>query len=231
MTNAGRAQLRLTATLSLVAAVAIFLAACAAGGGHRRDADGNLVPTAREIDPASTFYSDTVEAAEKGDCAGNIQPLTCFAYRGHGYEGAQTTLGQCLMRSGQSEAGVTWLKRAAEGGWPDAQKVLAHLYLEGKGVPQSNVEAGVWTNLYSKNPSLLSLGVMPDMSLAQEVRAALTVDERTEARRRADSWLPSYWTARDQLDARTAATCRVKARRAPPKSLDQLVPSPGDPNY
>jgi TPR repeat protein len=231
MTDAGRAPLRLTATLSLVAAAAIFLAACAAGGGHRRDADGNLVPTAREIDPASTFYSDTVEAAEKGDCAGNIQPLTCFAYRGHGYEGAQTTLGQCLMRGGQAEAGIVWLKRAAEGGWPDAQKALAKLYLKGTGVPQSNVEAGLWTDLYSKNPSLLSLGVVPDMTLAEEVRAVLSADERTEARRRADNWLPSYWTPSDRLDARTAATCRVKARRAPPKSLDQLIPSPGDPNY
>lgn len=224
MTIAGRPFLRLGATLSLVAAAAFLLAACGTGGGHRRDADGNLVPTAREMDPAGTFYSDTIEAAEKGDCQDNIQALTCFAYRGHGYEGAQTMLGQCLMRTGKTGDGVVWLKRAADGGWPDAQKLLAHLYLDGKGVPQNNVEAGFWTDLYSKNPSLLSLGVQPDMSLAQQMRDTLSADEEAEARRRADAWLPTYWQSAEQLDAKTAATCRVRPRRAPQKKLDQFIP-------
>ncbi len=217
MTIAGRSTLRLPAILSLLAAATIFVASCNAGGGHRRDDQGNLVPTARELDPASTFYSDTLEAAAKGDCANNIEPLTCFAYRGHGYEGAQTVLGQCLMRSGQAAEGLTWLKRAADGGWPDAQKELAHLYLDGKGVPQNNAEAGLWTYLYTKNPSLLSLGVQPDKSVSQQMRDTLTSEEQVQARGRADAWLPTYWTATDQLNAKTAATCRVRARRAPRK--------------
>lgn len=217
MTTAGRSSLRLTATLSLIAAAAIFVASCNAGGGHRRDDQGNLIPTARELDPASTFYSDTMEAAAKGDCANNIEPLTCFAYRGHGYEGAQTVLGQCLIRAGKTDEGLTWLKRAANGGWPDAQKELAHLYLDGKGVPQDNAEAGLWTYLYSKNPSLLSLGVQPDKAIIQQMRDTLTSQEQVQARGRAEAWLPDYWTPKDQLNAKTAATCRVRPRRAPRK--------------
>ncbi|HEY4343774.1 MAG TPA: hypothetical protein VGN05_05470 [Parvibaculum sp.] len=228
----GRPTVRLAATLSILVVAAMFVASCNAGGGHRRDADGNLVPTAREIDPASTFYSDTVEAAEKGDCANNIQPLTCFAYRGHGYEGAQTMLGQCLIRGGKDGDGVAWLKRAADAGWPDAQKALAQLYLDGKGVPQDNVTAGMWSNLYSRNPSLLSLGVQPDTTLADHVRETLTADERTEARRRSDVWAPAYWQPTDQLDSKTAATCHVRARRAPPKKAsDVLIPDPNADSY
>lgn len=226
MTTAARPFLRLTATLSLLALAALFLASCnAGGGGHRRDADGNLVPTARELDPASTFYSDIVEQAEKGNCAETLPALTCFSWRGHGYEGAQTMLGQCLIRGGKAGEGVTWLKRAADAGWPDAQKILARLYLDGKGVPQDNTEAGLWAGLYAKNPSLLSLGVQPDTKLAEKIREALSADERTEARRRAGNWSPAYWQPTDQLDAKTASTCRVRTRKIPQKPSDAIIPS------
>src|SRR3546814_14256750 len=79
MTTAGRSSLRLTAILSLLAAATIFVASCNAGGGHRRDDQGNLIPTARELDPARTFSADTMDAAAKGDSANNTEPLTCFA--------------------------------------------------------------------------------------------------------------------------------------------------------
>jgi hypothetical protein len=206
------------------------LSSCGSGGGVRkRDSEGNLVPTERELDPASTLYSDKIDAAEKGDCsADTISVMTCFAYRGHGYEGAQATLGQCMLRDGKTDEGVVWLKRAADAGWPEAQKTLATLYLDGKGVSQSNVEAAFWTNLYSRNPSLLSLGVQPDAALGQRVREKLSAEEKTEARRRSDAWSPTYWTPTDTLDARTAATCQVRRKNLPKKPSD-LIPSTPNP--
>jgi hypothetical protein len=205
----------------LVIAGAFLVTSCGSGGGVRkRDAEGNLVPTERELDPASTLYSDMIDAADRGDCsAENLSVLTCFAHRGHGYEGAQTTLGQCMIRTGDAGNGVVWLRRAADAGWPDAQKALASLYLEGKGVTRNNVEAGFWTYLYAKNPSLLSLGVQPDMSVAQKMRKTLSDEERAEARRRADTWAPTYWESSTQLDAKTAASCRVRMKKMPQKHI------------
>jgi hypothetical protein len=221
----GRPSVRLAATLSILIAAAMFVASCGSGGegARRRDSDGNLIPSARELDPAGTLYSDMVDAADKGDCSpATLSALTCFAYRGHGYEGAQATLGQCLLRTGKTAEGVTWTKRAADAGWPDAQKALADLYLKGKGMAQSNVEAGFWINLYSKNPSLLSLGVQPDATIAQHVRETLSAEEKTEARRRSDAWLPTYWQPTDQLDAKTAATCHVRMKNFPTKGIPDI---------
>lgn len=229
MTTASRPYVRLMATMSLVIAATVLLTACNAGGGRKRDADGNLMPTARELDPAGTLYSDTVEEAEKGNCSPeSISVLTCFAYRGHGYEGAMATLGQCFIHNGKAEDGVTWLARAANGGWPDAQKALARIYLEGKNAPQNKIEAGAWANLYTKNPSLLSLGVQPDMSVSQKMRDELTAEERSEARRRSDAWSPAYWQPSDKLDAETAATCRVRTKKLYKKKTIDLIPSPDD---
>jgi TPR repeat protein len=220
----GRPFFRLMTTLTLVVAAAFLLASCGSSGNARkRDSNGNLVPSERELDPAGTLYSDMVDAADKGDCSpATVSALTCFAYRGHGYEGAQATLGQCLIHTGKTADGITWMKRAADAGWPDAQKSLAGIYMNGKGLPQSNVEAGFWINLYSKNPSLLSLGVQPDMTLAQRVRETLSADEKAEARRRSDSWLPAYWQPTDQLDAKTAATCHVRAKNFPTHEIPDI---------
>lgn len=207
---------------------ALLLAACSAGGGHKRDADGNMIPTARELDPAGTLYAETVADAESGDCGGNtINVLTCFSYRGRGYEGAQTALGQCLVRTGKMTDGVVWLKRAANAGWPDAQKHLSELYSAGKGVEQSNVEAATWDDLYIKNPSLLSLGVQPDTSMAQHLRETANPDERAAARERADAWSPSYWQPTEALSAETAATCRVKMRKQRQNVDPDVLVTPG----
>lgn len=194
----------------------LLLTACSGDGGvgHRRGDDGRPIPTARELDPAGTQYSDTMDKAASGDCTDTtVSVLTCYAYRGHGYEGAQTALGLCQVQNKNMSEGVTWLSRAANSGWPDAQKALAGIYLKGDGVAADKIEAGKWAQLYRKNPSLLSLGVQPDKKLAEQIRAELTQAERIEASLKADKWTAEFWKPKVALDARTAAICYVAPRR------------------
>jgi hypothetical protein len=225
MKTTGRATSRLATALSLGLAV-LLLASCGGGSGvqRERDSDGKIIPNARDLDPAGTLYSDTVQKADDGVCdADAIEVLTCFSYRGHGYEGAQASLGQCLIRTGKVADGTVWLKRAANAGWPDAQKRLAQLYASGKGAPQDLVEAATWNNLYLKNPSLLSLGVTPDRSLSQQLHGKLTAEQGAEARRRADAWSPSYWEPDTALNTQTAAVCSVRAKRRMKVSPDEAL--------
>ncbi len=213
----------------LVTLSSFFLASCG-GGGHRRGDDGSVIPTARELDPASTHYSDTMDMASTGNCSDEvISVLTCYAYRGHGYEGAQTALGQCLMKTKKAENGLVWLKRAANAGWPDAQKALAQTYLEGDGVQQNNVEAGKWGLLYMKNPSLLSLGVQPDKKINDKLRDHLSQSETLVAQSQASNWIAQYWQPKTALDARTAATCYIAPRRAIQQGT--IETGPDSPDY
>jgi hypothetical protein len=93
---------------------------------------------------------------------------------------------------------------------------LSELYAAGKGVPQDNVEAATWDDLYTKNPSMLSLGVEPDMTMSKRLRETTTAEERVAARERADAWSPSYWQPTQALNAETAATCRVRMKKQAP---------------
>jgi TPR repeat protein len=172
-----------------------------------------------------------LDAANAGDCSQEtISVLTCYAYRGHGYEGAQTALGQCLIKTNSADEGITWLTRAADAGWPDAQKSLALHYLNGEKTAADLPEAGKWSLLYRKNPSLLSLGVSPEKKLTEEVRSRLSPDEKTEAIRRANRWNAKFWTPDHALDNRANAYCYAgPARRVINKKevLEGLgMPSP-----
>ena len=199
--------------ISLIALTGLMLTACASET-HRRDSQGNIVLTARGLDPAGTRYSDTLDIANSGDCSEEtITFLTCYAHRGHGYEGAQTALGQCNIHNNKVSEGVEWLKRAADAGWPDAQKILSQMYLDGKEVPNDNIQAGKWAALYSRNPSLLSLGVMPERKLMETVNATLSSGERLAADGEASKWIPRYWEPSAPLDQKLAAVCYVAPRR------------------
>lgn len=208
--------------ISVACIAALALTACSGGGAARkRDADGRVLPTLAEQDPSGTLYAKSVSMASKGECGEEtLNVLTCFAYRGHGYEGAQTGLGQCELALGNSAEGVEWIKRAADSGWPEAQRLLAQLYIRGEAVEQDPVEGAKWAKLYSRNPSLLSLGVQPDMSVVAEFRGILTSEQNVLADQRAQSWVPAYWTPTTEIDRNVKRSCEVEGRRPPPSRQD-----------
>lgn len=223
-------SIQLTSKAGMVialSALALAITACSGGGGSRkRDADGRIIPTLAEQDPASTLYAKSVSKAARGECdQETVDVLTCFAYRGHGYEGAQMALGQCRIAKGQQAEGAEWVRRAANSGWPDAQKLMARLYLKGDGVQQDTVEAAKWAKLYSRNPSLLSLGVQPDTSIIEEVQGSLTKEQMNTANLQASNWVPSYWTPDTMIDRDMQRACAVEARRQAP-TLDDIPSTP-----
>lgn len=220
--------------LTSICVGALALAACGGSGdGRQRDSQGKIIPNIGDLDPAGTLYSNTISQADAGNCSpDNISVLTCFSYRGHGYEGAQTSLGQCLLRGGKTDEGLTWLKRAANAGWPDAQKLLARIYLDGKLAGRDNVEAATWNSLYLRNPSLLSLGVRPEGDISEKLKTVLSAEERSAADRRVSAWVPSYWEPKQALSSETARTCRVRTKRKGPDmdAVDStLNPTPTNP--
>jgi hypothetical protein len=213
--------------LVVLCAAAIAITACSGGGAARkRDAEGRVIPTLAEQDPSGTLYARAVSRAAAGDCnEDTMNVLTCFAYRGHGYEGAQTALGQCYVASGNATEGAEWMRRAANAGWAEAQKQLALLYLRGEGVSPNAVEGAKWARLYSRNARLLALGVQPDLSIAEEFSGALTSEDVAHSEQLASEWVPSYWTATTELDQRVLRSCAVEGRRPPPQRPD-IVTAP-----
>ncbi|MFN4354312.1 tetratricopeptide repeat protein [Parvibaculum sp.] len=213
--------------LVILCAVAIAITACSGGGAARkRDAEGRVIPTLAEQDPSGTLYARAVSRAAAGDCTDDtLNVLTCFAYRGHGYEGAQTALGQCYLASGNPAEGAEWIRRAANAGWADAQRQLALLYLRGEGVSQNAVEGAKWARLYSRNARLLALGVQPDLSVAEEFRGAMTSEENARSEQLAVNWVPSYWSATTEPDQNVLRSCAVEGRR-PPAQRPEIVTAP-----
>lgn len=203
---------------------ALTITACSSGGAARkRDEDGRVVPTLAEQDPSGTLYAKSVENAAKGECdERTLDVLTCFAYRGHGYEGAQTALGQCQIASGNAAEGVDWVRRAADAGWPDAQKLMADLLLKGESVGQDTVQAAKWGKLYSRNPALLSLGVVPDRSIALGFEGRIEPEQLELAEQLAQAWRPTYWTPSSAIDRRIKQSCDVEGRR--PASRREDIP-------
>lgn len=216
-----------TGLLVVLCAAALAITACSGGGAARkRGADGRIIPTLAEQDPSGTLYARAISRAAAGDCNDDtMNVLTCFAYRGHGYEGAQTALGQCHLASGNAAEGAEWMRRASNAGWADAQRQMALLYLRGEGVSQNAVEGAKWARLYSRNARLLALGVQPDLSVAEEFRGVLTSEENARSEQLAMSWVPSYWSATSEIDQNVLRSCAVEGRR-PPAQRPEVVTSP-----
>lgn len=215
---ATRIRLGASSTAIMLLCLAAFaITACSGGGAARkRDADGRIIPTLAEQDPVGTLYAKSISDAARGECDDRtLDVLTCFSYRGHGYEGAQTALGQCLIATGSNSEGLVWINRAAGAGWADAQKLLAQLYLAGDVTPRDGVQAAKWAKLYTRNPSLLSLGVQPDRNFVLAFQGEITTGENAEADRQVAAWSPRYWVPTTQVDQNVKRSCEVEGRRPP----------------
>lgn len=216
--------------------VATALAACGGSGGRGgpapRDASriaGDLAPPGQAVRPgpsANDAYVQGLDARKRGDCAAAIERLTPVANLGPGYEGAQFALGDCLVRSAPTSAatgfadGMTWLIRAADAGWAEAQGRLAQIYVLGPADMRKPDEAAYWFALYRANAQRARIGFEP-LSADTEagILAALTPALIAAGERRAAAWRRNAWIPPKTVDEpaapKPATSGRDDSRRRP----------------
>jgi TPR repeat protein len=146
--------------------------------------------------------ADPVGVAEdlrlKGECDKAVPILRGLADEGAGYEIAQFNLGLCLIDQAKvdgqhapdlNKEGASWVLRAANAGYGQAQAEAVLLYLDATGVAADPVEARKWALIYHGNGLRLALG-LPDIApdVVSRLDAAMTAANRVEARSRAESW-------------------------------------------
>jgi TPR repeat protein len=186
-----------------VGAVALAVTACGGGrrGGPERDesmvvaqrADGTAVAVRPGRDPNGAYIQAT-EFKAKGDCATAVKLLRPVAKLGPGYENAQTALGECLLENAEErEEGMTWLTRAADAGWPEAQALLAFQF-GGDSPAHDGEEAAYWLALYDANPNKARVAFRaPDPKTMSAVRVALSETEKAAGLKRAAGWKQKLW--------------------------------------
>ncbi len=192
--------------LACTVAAALALTGCGGGSGGRRGgierdesivvaqrADGTSVAVRPGRDPNGAYIQAT-DFKGKGDCATAIKLLRPVARLGPGYENAQTALGECLLESADTrEEGVTWITRAADAGWPEAQASLA-FHFGGDASAHNGDEAAYWLALYDSNPGKARVAFQaPDPKTMGAVRAALTDAEKAAGVKRAAGWRQKLW--------------------------------------
>ena len=200
-----RAVLRSLGAAGLLAAA---LCGCGGGRGDPTSEPGMLIggPDGRGsmIRPgvdANAAYGQGVELKAKGDCKAAVLKLRGPANLGPGYENAQTALGECLLQnagggdlSSEYLEGLTWLRRAADGGWPEAQAMLAYAHVAGPSALRNTNEAAYWLALYDTNPTKGRVGFMPfDAGALATIRAALTPADKAAGEKRASAWVRKVW--------------------------------------
>jgi hypothetical protein len=138
-----------------------------------------------------------------GKCDQAIPIFRALAGRGAGFEIARYNLGLCLFDVAKAEPdaqraaglvreGAANIRKAADGAFPGAQLKLVSLYLDGVGVAQDPVEAGMWSLIYRANGTRVVLG-LPNISPELQARldAVLTAKAWAQAQSRADAWMPA----------------------------------------
>jgi hypothetical protein len=202
---------RLLRSLGAAVVLALVLAGCGSGGrrGDPDQPDGAMLiggPDGRGslIRPgvdANAAYSQGVEFKAKGDCKAAVLKLRGPANIGPGYENAQTALGDCLLQlAGNSDLssdyleGLTWLRRAADGGWAEAQAALAQAHTIGPPALRNPAEAAYWLALYDSNPGKARIGFTPfDPAALAAIRAKLTPADKNAGEKRAATWERKVW--------------------------------------
>ena len=88
------------------------------------------------------------------------------------------------------EEAARWYICAAEQGEPTAQFFLGQLYDRGQGVKEDPVEAGKWLDLAAAHAPRDKRDYWATMR--ETIASKMTLDEWSEAQRRAVAWFPSY---------------------------------------
>ena len=198
------------AAISLLALL-LACAACSGGpDGPRRGKDGGVtfqgidgrVTVIRPGDDSNKAYSEGLDLKTQGNCPAAVLKLRPVANFGPGYENAQTALGACLLQTGAGGAdlsaeyleGLTWLRRAADAGWPKAQGSLATAHAFGPSTIRNGEEAAYWLALYLANPNKSRIGfiAMPAADIAA-VDKSLSPADKSAGQKRAATWQRKVW--------------------------------------
>lgn len=201
--------MRIALRVVCTALLAATLAGCGGGRGDRDAPDGAMLiggPDGRGslIRPgvdANASYSEGVDLKARGDCKAAVLKLRGPANIGPGYENAQTALGDCLLRiAGNSDLssdyleGLTWLRRAADAGFPEAQVVLADAHANGPAALRNLQEAAYWLALYDANPGKARVGFTPyDAAALAAIRSKISPADKTAGEQRAATWERKVW--------------------------------------
>jgi hypothetical protein len=181
----------------LALAAALALTACGSrSAGPPMTEEQRLSPIR-----ATTLYTEALATKEKSGCAEAMKDLSLLASWGRGYEVAQYHLGDCYLELAKIEVeperaaslakGFEWLALAANSANVDAQGRLAELYLHGVGTAPDPAEAGKWYLLNQRHSIRREIGAKDvPFVLVQELERDLTTAEWTEARLRADAFVP-----------------------------------------
>lgn len=200
--------MRSNTTAVAVTAALLVLAAC--GGPSARDRQAGVTITGidgrvsiiRPGQDANAAYSQGLDLKTKGDCAGAILKLRPVANLGPGYENAQTALGACLIQARASDTelsseyldGLTWLRRAADAGWPEAQGTLAGAHAFGPATIRNGEEAAYWLALYEGNTGKSRVGFTPLAATdLAAVNRTLTPAQKAAGAARAAQWQRKVW--------------------------------------
>jgi TPR repeat protein len=202
--------MRLSGRTAIAFAVLTLLALSACGGGPQRERNADLTITGvdgrvtviRPGQDPNRAYTEGLDLKNQGNCARAIEILRPVANLGPGYENAQTALGMCLLQakpadkdlSSDSADGLTWLQRAADAGWPEAQGELAAAYAFGPAATRNGNEAAYWLALYQNNPGRQRIGFapMPAADVAS-IEKLLTSAQKEAGAQRAAMWERKVW--------------------------------------
>lgn len=180
-----------------------------AGGKEVVNHPPDKKPTDPVIEHASEFSEKKIEA-EEGDLQAQAKLAKAYEtgdgvpkdpaealkwYRNAadlGNPEAQTALGQMYFKGDAIEQdfklAAQWFQRAAQQGHHHAQGLLGRMYMKGLGVQEDNLEAYVWFILSKGN---MDVGTYLSSKWIVE---KLSSEERAEARRRANAFVPKKET-------------------------------------
>jgi hypothetical protein len=189
---------------------ALTLAACGSDGPPRPDSRqaeiymnglGGRGVAVRPGTDINAVYAEAIGLKDRGDCAAATPKLRMVANMGVGYENAQTALGECLLQvtaiselSADYLEGLTWLRRAGDAGWPEAQFRLATAHALGPTVIRNEDEAAYWFALYNTNTGKSRVGfISPSGAQIAAVDTALSPAAKAAGKTRAATWQRKVW--------------------------------------
>ena len=190
--------------------VILTLTACGSDNSDRHDRDGSVsitgidgrVTVVRPGGDPNLAYSQGLDLKTQGNCPAAVVKLRSVANLGPGYENAQTALGSCLLDmagkdkdlSAEYLEGLTWLRRAGDAGWPEAQGLLATAHAFGPTGIRNGEEAAYWLVLYETNPTKSRVGFMPMAGAdVAAVEKSLMPGQKEVGNARASQWQRKVW--------------------------------------